>query len=50
MEDGATVPLFYENRTPVLKLVNPNLNDDLYRLIEAAGLDDEQEVKLEQVL
>ncbi|MBK7780819.1 MAG: type I restriction endonuclease subunit R [Ardenticatenia bacterium] len=50
VEDGATVPLFYENRTPVLKLVNPNLNDDLYRLIEDAGLDDAQEAKLEQVL
>ena len=50
VEDGATVPLFYENRTPELELVNPELNDDLYRLIEDAGLDDEQEAKLEQVL
>jgi type I restriction enzyme R subunit len=50
VEDGATVPLFYENRTPELQLVNPDLNDDLYRLIEDAGLDDEQEEKLEKVL
>jgi type I restriction enzyme R subunit len=50
VEDGATVPLFYENRTPELKLVNPDLNDDLYRLIEDAGLDDEREAKLEKVL
>jgi len=50
VEDGATVPLFYENRTPELQLVNPELNDDLYRLIEDAGLDDEQEAKLEKVL
>ena len=50
VEDGATVPLFYENRTPELQLVNPDLNDDLYRLIEDAGLDDEQEAKLEKVL
>jgi len=50
VEDGATVPLFYENRTPELELVNPDLNDDLYRLIEDAGLDDEQEAKLERVL
>ena len=34
VEDGATVPLFYENRTPELQLVNPDLNDDLYALIE----------------
>ena len=50
VEDGATVPLFYENRTPELQLVNPDLNDDLYRLIEDAGLDDDQEEKLEKVL
>jgi type I restriction enzyme R subunit len=50
VEDGATVPLFYENRTPELELVNPDLNDDLYRLIEDAGLDDEQEAKVEKVL
>jgi type I restriction enzyme R subunit len=50
VEDGATVPLFYENRTPELQLVNPNLNDDIYRLIEEAELDAEQEEKLEKVL
>ena len=50
VEDGATVPLFYENRTPELQLVNPDLNDDLYRLIEDADLDEEQEAKLEKVL
>ncbi|WP_308389241.1 type I restriction endonuclease subunit R [Acidithiobacillus sp. AMEEHan] len=50
VEDGATVPLFYENRTPELQLVNPNLNDDIYALIEDAELDDEQEEKLDQVL
>ena len=50
VEDGATVPLFYENRTPELELVNPDLNDDIYRLIEDAGLDDAQEEKLEKVL
>jgi type I restriction enzyme R subunit len=48
--DGATAPLFYENRTPELQLVNPHLNDDLYRLIEEAGLDEAQEAKLEQTL
>jgi type I restriction enzyme, R subunit len=50
VEDGATVPLFYENRTPELELVNPDLNEDLYRLIEDAGLDEDQEAKLEKVL
>jgi type I restriction enzyme R subunit len=50
VDDGATVPLFYENRTPELQLVNPDLNDDIYRLIEDADLDAEQEEKLEKVL
>lgn len=50
VEDGATVPLFYENRTPELQLVNPDLNDDIYRLIEEAELDPEQESKLEREL
>ena len=50
IEDGATVPLFYENRTPELQLVNPDLNEDIYRLIEDADLDADQEVKLEKVL
>lgn len=50
VEDGATVPLFYENRTPELELVNPDLNDDIYRVIEDADLDDDQQTKLESVL
>jgi type I restriction enzyme R subunit len=50
VEDGATVPLFYENRTPELKLINPDLNEGIYDLIEAAELDPEQETKLEREL
>ena len=50
VEDGATVPLYYENRTPELQLVNPDLNDDIYRLIEDAELDPEQEASLEREL
>ena len=47
VEDGATVPLFYENRTPELQLDNPHLNEDIYRLIESAELDPEQEERLQ---
>ncbi len=50
VDDGATVRLFYENRTPELELVNPELNDELYTLIEEAGLDEAQETKLEKLL
>jgi type I restriction enzyme R subunit len=50
VEDGATVPLFYENRTPELQLVNPDLNEDIYNVIEEAELDSEQETRLEREL
>lgn len=48
IEDGATVPLYYENRIPELQLINEDLNDDLNRVIEDAMLDDEQETRLER--
>ncbi len=50
VEDRATVPLFYENRTPELKLTNPDLNEDIYRVIDEAELDPDQESKLEKLL
>lgn len=48
IEDGATVPLYYENRIPELQLANENFKEDLESLIEQAELDDEQEKKLER--
>ncbi|WP_376694553.1 type I restriction endonuclease subunit R [Wenzhouxiangella sp. EGI_FJ10409] len=49
IEDGATVPLYYENRIPELQLINDNLNEDLTELLEDAELDEEQEKKVEKV-
>ncbi len=46
--DGATVPLYYENRTPELQLTNAALNDDMQRLLESAELDAAQERRLER--
>ena len=48
VDDGATVPLFYENRIPELQIINDDLNRQLYDVIDAAGLDDDQERKLER--
>jgi type I restriction enzyme R subunit len=48
IEDGATVPLFYENRIPQLQLTNEELNEDVYRIVETATLDEEEERKLER--
>lgn len=48
VEDGATVPLYYENRVPELQLTNAYLNEDMQRLLEEAELDPEQERKVER--
>ena len=48
IEDGATVPLYYENRIPELQLENEHFDEDLQRLIEDADLDEEQGKKLER--
>lgn len=47
--DGATVPLYYENRIPEMQLINEDLNEDMERLLEEAELDEDQERKVEQV-
>ena len=43
ISDGATVPLFYENRIPELQLVNDDFDEELEALLEDAALDDAQE-------
>jgi len=48
IQDRATVPLYYENRIPELQLTNENLNEDIYSVIEAAELDEDQQEKLER--
>jgi len=48
VEDGATVPLYYENRIPEVQLTNEDLNRDLEALLESAELDEDQEKKLER--
>lgn len=48
ISDGATVPLYYENRIPELQLTNADLNTDMQDLIEEADLDEAQTDKLER--
>ena len=48
VEDGATVPLYYENRVPKLENVNPNIQKDLERVMDFYDLKTEEEEKLEQ--
>lgn len=48
VEDGATVPLYYENRgEKILDLHNPEITDRILNAIEAADLDVDQQDKLE---
>src|SRR5205823_9413320 len=34
IDDGSTVPLYYENRIPELQLTNNDLNEDMEALVE----------------
>lgn len=48
VEDGATVPLYYENRgEKILDLHNPEISDKILDAIEKADLDMDQQDKLE---
>ena len=48
IEDGATVPLYYEDRIPEVQLSNKYFTDELSDIIDEADLDDSQEKKLER--
>jgi len=45
--DGATVPLYYDERKPELHLARDDLRAELDALLDEAGLDDDQERRLE---
>ncbi|MGN0606230.1 MAG: type I restriction endonuclease subunit R, partial [Oscillospiraceae bacterium] len=49
VDDGATVPLYYENRGEKIKdLKNPEISDRILDAIEEADLDENQQEKLEK--
>ena len=49
VEDGATVPLYYENRAEKIQdLKNPEINDRILEAIAQADLDVDQQEKLER--
>lgn len=47
IEDGATVPLFYDKRLPEVHIANEDLNGDLAEILEEENLDEQQQQKLE---
>ena len=48
MEDGATVPLFYQKRVPEMLVQNEDLSDEFYRIVEEENLDEASQEKLEK--
>jgi type I restriction enzyme R subunit len=48
IDDGNTVPLYYENRIPELQLTNDTLTDDIAAIVDDAELDEDQQAKLER--
>jgi len=49
VDDGATVPLYYENRGELLQLDNVQITQQMRDAIEQADLDEDQKTKLEQL-
>jgi type I restriction enzyme R subunit len=45
--DGATLPLYYENRVPEVSLINKDIGSEIIDLLGDADLTDEQETRLE---
>ncbi len=48
MDDGATVPLFYEKRVPEVLIQNEGLSEEFYEILENENLDEAQQAKLER--
>ncbi len=48
MEDGATVPLFYQKRVPEMLVQNEDLSEEFYQILEEENLDEAQQEKLEK--
>lgn len=48
MDDGATVPLYYEKRVPQVLNQNENLSDEFYEILEDENLDELRKAKLER--
>lgn len=48
VDDGATVPLFYQKRVPEVLIQNDNLSNEFYKLLEDEDLDTVTREKLEK--
>lgn len=47
VDDGATLPLYYENRVPEVSVSSDTLGEDIAEILDQADLTEEQETRLE---
>jgi len=47
VDDGATLPLYYENRVPEMTMLADNIGAQIAEILDDADLSDEQEARLE---
>lgn len=47
VDDGATLPLYYENRVPEVSVSSDTIGDDIADILDQADLTEEQEARLE---
>jgi type I restriction enzyme R subunit len=47
VDDGATLPLYYENRVPEVSLANEDIGDEIAEILDEADLSEEQQTRLE---
>lgn len=48
IDDGATVPLYYQKRVPEVLIQNENLSDEFYQILEENSTDEKAQEKLEK--
>ena len=48
IDDGATVPLFYQKRVPEVLIQNESLSEEFYQILEDENLNEKQQEKLEK--
>lgn len=47
VDDGATLPLYYENRVPEVSISSDTIGEDIAEILDTADLTEEQETRLE---
>jgi type I restriction enzyme R subunit len=48
IDDGATVPLYYQKRVPEVLIQNDRLSEDFYEILEEENLDEKSQARLEK--